>query len=248
MREILSYRPSEKQKVEFYMDHIKNCNEIWRNKYRERVIEPIARRTAKVLKDNLKDVEENVKLALDIAIIYHDFGKLTRIYQDYTQCKRDSLNGFRHEHISTYFILNVLRSLLGKENYLTYITAAAVYLHHEALVLTFRSDFLKTLRTPQMDYLLSLYSNFKDEDLEIVEEAEDQIRESSVYLKENGKKVSDYLISQLKSSTKMDVLRSLGLVLNRIDGSPISPNLRLITASFLLPIIEVDNEAGGMRE
>ncbi|MBC7092168.1 MAG: hypothetical protein H5T50_09735, partial [Nitrososphaeria archaeon] len=82
MRGILSYRAKEGQKLEFYRDHIKNCNIIWFSKYRERVTGTISRRIARTFGKDVNDIEKNVEKALDVIITYHDLGKLTKIYQD----------------------------------------------------------------------------------------------------------------------------------------------------------------------
>ncbi|MBC7092279.1 MAG: hypothetical protein H5T50_10310 [Nitrososphaeria archaeon] len=97
---------------------------------------------------------------------------------------------------------------------------------------------------------MSLLARIEDEDLQIVEGAEKEIEIEGleIYETESINKINTALLTYFRCVDKNSILQSINDVLNRIDGSPIAPELRLLVSSLLLPLVEVDNNAGGLRE
>lgn len=83
----------------------------------------------------LQQSGEKVDLAISLAVLLHDSGKLTTLYQDYLnqrlKGKADAI-GFRHEAISTYILLNCLSQVNFNMKF-NQLIAGAVLFHHEAI-------------------------------------------------------------------------------------------------------------------
>jgi CRISPR-associated endonuclease Cas3-HD len=234
--EILSYNHEKEQgKKELYFDHVKNCIDTWNKRYKEKVIKPIGKRLSNIFNIGTGELEIDLRKAMTVAIAHHDFGKLTRSYQNYCH-NIGNLRGFRHEIVSAHAVLNILEQLLSErgKRYLSFLCSAAVYLHHEALVLKMRSRELERLRTPTLDYLVSYLNRFSDEELELVPGSEHEFQRVNEYIN---------LDCKLPDSEKDKVLMSIARIVNFVDGSPLGPDLRFLVASLLLPLHEVDTEA-----
>ncbi|MEM2211360.1 MAG: CRISPR-associated endonuclease Cas3'' [Nitrososphaerales archaeon] len=234
---IFSYKAKKEGGLkELYIDHICICLDIWEKLYKKRTLFTIAKRIASILEVDYDTILRCTETAFKYIIAHHDLGKLTRIYQDYCYDIR-SLKGFRHEHVSAYIILNSLIHELEVKQ-IAYLATATVYLHHEAQLLTMSSRIAQMLRAPTMELLLACFKNFEDEEIKWVEDSYKIVK----WLNEQiGTKI------ELKFIDKNELIKNIALIIHYIDGSPIAPSLRLLVASFLLPLTLVDDEAAKRR-
>lgn len=234
---IFSYNAKKESGIEeLYIDHICLCLNMWEELYKKRTLFTIAKRISSLLEVDYNTTLQCTETAFKYIIAHHDLGKLTRIYQDYCYNIR-SLRGFRHEHVSAYIILNsLIRELEIKQ--IVYLATAAVYLHHEAQLLTMSSQIMQRLRAPTIELLLTCFKSIKDEEINWVEDSYKIIE----WLNEQ---ISTKI--ELKSIDKDELIKSITLIIHNIDGSPIAPSLRLLVASFLLPLTIIDDEAAKRR-
>jgi len=224
-------KPEERE--ECYIEHVIRCWEEWRKK-ETRIVRPIFYRLRALGLGRAVSCDE-LKEMLGFMIVNHDLGKLTEIYQRYCKGERDKLGGFRHECISSYESLKLLQQ--KHEDPIPYFICSALYLHHEAQILSWRSRRYRSLRTPTFDYLLSHLSRFSESNLRFVQGAQEI---SEWLIKElAGIELRSY---QLVPPSAGEVTAELGKMISIVDGSANASEYRLVVASFLLPLTLIDGE------
>ena len=230
---LLSYHPRVGGLKECYIQHITLCWEKWKE-LKRRYLPSIQR----VLK-NVGDItlrQGEIEKFCGLLILHHDIGKLSEEYQ-----KKMFL---RHEILSAYFIYQYVMTFwreMGLSDYeckfLRSISAAATYLHHEALQL---SHHHLELRAPTYSYLLSILLNRKFSMLHLWNDITSKLEELAlgtchVYLRFEG---------QISGP---EVAGVLGEVVTYIDGSFNTLAVRVAVASVLQPLTICDNLAASAR-
>ncbi len=235
-----SYKPNleEGERLECYVQHILLCWDEWRA-LKRRIMGPVSRAVSSVLQLSKGEVMRELDRLLDLMVLNHDIGKLTRVYQNYCLC--DDLRTFRHEHVSSYFVSRLLKySHSPPLPTLRSLICSAIYLHHEALVTSWRSPDLTWLRVPTADYLLAHMLRFSRDDLEFIPYAYEIVDELN-WCVTNVRIRRDILSGPLDVR---DIVRELSEMVSFIDGPASAPEMRLASASILLPLTFVDNRAG----
>lgn len=230
---LLSYHPRVGGLKECYIQHVALCWEKWEG-LKPRYLPSIQR----VLK-NVGDItlgQGKMEKFCGLLILHHDIGKLSEDYQR---------NTFpRHEILSAYFIYQHGTTFWRKMDlsdheceFLSSISAAATYLHHEALQLSHRHF---EMRAPTYSYLLSILLDQKfsmlDRCNDITSKLEEQMLGTChVYPRFEGR------------INGFEVARVLGEVVTYIDGSLKTLAMRTAVASVLQPLTICDNLAAAAR-
>jgi len=230
---ICSYPRSLGGSNECYIQHIALCWEEW-EKLRPRYIPSIQRVLENVGGVTLE--QKQVERICGILILHHDIGKLSEEYQKETFYRHEMLSAFLNYHYNMTSFRKI--GLTDYEcKFLTSISAAAIYLHHEALQI---SHHHFEMRAPTYSYLLTLLSDRRFSMLSewnnITSKLEDQaLGRHFAYPK---------FKEQISGS---EVARLLGTVITYIDGSPKALALRMAVASLLQPLTICDNLAAMAR-
>jgi len=230
---ICSYPRSLGGTNECYIRHVVLCWEEW-EKLKHRYSPSIQR----VLETagNIPLKQRQVERICGLPILHHDIGKLSEEYQKETF--------YRHEMLSAYFVYRYGMTScreMGLSDYecefLASMSAAAIYLHHEALQVSHRHF---EMRAPTYSYLLSLLSDKKFSMLAGWNNITSKL--------ENQALGTRYSYSAFKEQIGgSDVARTLGTVITYIDGSPKALAIRIAVASVLQPLTICDNIAATAR-
>jgi len=224
---VKSYHFKAGERPECYLEHVMFCIEEWHS-IAARFTKPIVHRFASTfkLKPN-DDLERDIKWALTLSIINHDVGKLTLEYQ--------TGKWYRHELLGAYIVRKIFNECFDKEKpyfeLLRDITAASVYLHHEALQL---SRGWRGLRSPTLDYLMSKVSEFNFTFKAELKSAFNTLNEYG------GLTVCYELPNNIEGK---DLVRQLGEMISALDGSHNPGAVRLVIALMLLPLTIIDDKA-----
>lgn len=230
---IYSYHPKSWGSNECYIQHVILSWKEW-EKLKHRYLPSLQRVLETTADIRLK--RRQVERICSLLILHHDIGKLSEEYQKGTF--------FRHEMLSAYFIYRYGMTScreMGLSNYecefLASVSAAAIYLHHEALQVSHRHF---EMRAPTYSYLLSFLSDRKfsmlNEWSDIISKLEDKSFGTHYEYPSFKKQISG-----------SDVARALGTIITYVDGSPKALAMRMAVASVLQPLIICDNLAASAR-
>ena len=220
----LSFHSDKLTSTECYVGHAINCWNEW-VELRSRWL-PSMKRVCESITGTDLDAEIYQK-AVDMVILHHDIGKLTKEYQ----CK----NFFRHEAISAHILFPWLKEIVS-ENTLTAMFSAAVYLHHEGLQIAHKHF---EMREPTYSYLLNWLSPW--------------VFSKVNYWNELIFKINRYFDIPTPSAVQSDLIsgsniaETLGAVLINVDGCTEPLVTRLGVAAILHPLTVCDNRAATKR-
>lgn len=230
---IYSYHQSRGGSNECYIQHVILSWREWEKlKHRylpslQRVLETTA---------NIPLRQKQVERICGLLILHHDIGKLSEEYQKGTF--------YRHEMLSAYFIYRYGMTScreMDLSNYecefLASVSAAAIYLHHEALQVGHRHF---EMRAPTYSYLLSFLSDRKFSMLKEWYNITSKLEDKSF-----GTHYEYPSFKKQISGSK--VARALGTIITYVDGSPKALAMRMAVALVLQPLIICDNLAASAR-